>query len=271
VSVHAFGANGQITPDGLFDVAGGTESWQEAALSVAESVLIVDELTDPIARGLSDVHRRFCIVDGRTLAEGDWPRLLSAGHPLQSLHPYVPVSDLATRDRHHGFGFTGYELVLGGVSEPRDDPPPAVRWITAAFRSTNVILVADGTATAWRGRALRGRTPVESRMDLWRLIAHANVCIDLDPGPIIARECIEALRFGTPIIVPEGSTAARIHVQAGGGLAFSDPWELIDAVATLREEKMRGAASESGRHYADTRYGDPLSFVESVNNLLRSA
>ena len=60
--------------------------------------------------------------------------------------------------------------------------------MSAAFHDAYVIVVENAVAAAWKGRVLRGTTSVDTRMDLWRLIAHANVCVDLDPGPQIARE-----------------------------------------------------------------------------------
>ena len=105
-------------------------------------------------------------------------------------------------------------------------------------------------------------------MDLWRLLAHANACIDLAPGPHIARECIEALRFGTPIIVPEQSGPASVHARAGGGSTFGDPDELVAAVGALDSESARSAASLAGRLYADGLYGDPTAFVARVRELM---
>ena len=64
---------------------------------------------------------------------------------------------------------------------------------------------------------------MDTRMDLWRLVAHANVCIDLRPGSYIARECVEALRFGTPIIVPECAGPAVVHAREGGGATLAMP------------------------------------------------
>ena len=100
---------------------------------------------------------------------------------------------------------------------------------------------------------------VDTRMDLWRLVAHANVCVDLAPGPHIARECVEALRFGTPIIVPEHSGPAEVHAREGGGSTFGDPGELVAAAGKMRTEANRSAASAVGRRYADSRFGDPLA------------
>ena len=130
------------------------------------------------------------------------------------------------------------------------------------------MVVEDAVASAWKGRALRGKVSVDTRMDLWRLLAHANVCIDLAPGPHIARECIEALRFGTPIIVPERSGPAEVHAQAGGGSIFGDPDELLTAVRHLQRSSRRAEASLAGRRYADDRYGDTTALIGQMRELL---
>jgi hypothetical protein len=181
---------------------------------------------------------------------------------------HVPVNPLAQLHRHHGFGFTGYQLVLSDRAGIPADPPPAVAWLSSAFPAAEIVLIGDGIASAWKGRALRGTVHVDTRMDLWRLLAHAAVCIDLAPGAHIARECIEALRFGTPIIVPDDSGPAVLHARAGGGATFGDPGELIASVTTLQDEAYRSAASETGRHYADARYGNTEAFVDRVRALL---
>jgi hypothetical protein len=119
----------------------------------------------------------------------------------------------------------------------------------------------------WRGRVLRGVVDVYTRTDLWRLVSHARVTVDLAPGRIIARECIESLRFGTPIVVPTNS-AARPHADAGGGMTFSGYAELLAAVDHLSDESVRATMSSRGRSYADARYGDPNAFVDSVSHAL---
>jgi hypothetical protein len=201
-----------------------------------------------------------------------WRRmhLVQAGEddPSPWVNVHVPVNPLAQLHRHHGFGFTGYQLVLSDRSGTPADPPPAVGWLSGAFPAAEIVLIGDGIASAWKGRALRGTVHVDTRMDLWRLLAHAAVCIDLAPGAHIARECIEALRFGTPIIVPDDSGPAVLHARAGGGATFGDPGELIASVTTLRDEAFRSAASETGRHYADARYGNAGAFVDRVRALL---
>ncbi len=143
------------------------------------------------------------------------------------------MNRLAEQHRHHGFGFTGYLLVLSDRTGAHEGPPPAAAWLSSAFNDADVVVVEDAVASGWKGRALRGKVSVDTRMDLWRLLAHANVCIDLAPGSHIARECIEALRFGTPIIVPQDSGPGALHAAGAGGATFRDESELLAAVDHL--------------------------------------
>jgi hypothetical protein len=143
-----------------------------------------------------------------------------------------------------------------------------VAWLTAAFAERDVIVAEDGVAAAWKGRALRGRVSVDSRMDLWRLVAHADLCIDLAPGDQIARECIEAMRFGIPIVVPESSGPGATHATTAQGGTFADPKGLLDAVGVLQDPASRAGASSRARQYADANFGSPGEFVDSLRAVL---
>ena len=245
VSVLVPGPAGRRQPDGAFDLVGmgegGEFRWPDA-LPAADCTVVVDELTAVIAERLARIGPRTVLVISGGV-DGDEPawrplRLVDGDDEHAStVSVHVPVNPLAERHRHHGFGFTGYHLVLSDGSGAEGAPPGAVAWLSAAFHDADVLVVQDAVASAWRGRALRGRVSVDTRMDLWRLMAHAGVCIDLDPGPYLARECVEALRFGTPIIVPEHPGPAVVHARAGGGSTFGDPGELVGG---RREDAERG-------------------------------
>jgi hypothetical protein len=149
-------------------------------------------------------------------------------------------------------------------------PPMAMAaWLTARFPDADVVVVEDGSAAVWRGRALRGVVSVDTRTDLWRLLAHAHLTVDLAPGPIIGRECIESLRFGTPVVVPAG-TAAAAHAAAGGGLTYAGYAELLDCVDRLSARVVRDRTGDVGRRYADSQYGNPAAFVSRVARVLSS-
>lgn len=276
VSVLVPGAAGGRQPDGAFDLEGmgeeGELRWPDT--TSADCTVVVDDLTPEIGALLTRIGPRavFFLSAGPDLHHPTWrPLYLVDGdeeHPLTAVSVHVPINPLAERHRHHGFGFTGYQLVLSDGSGAEAEPPPAVAWLSAGFHDADVLVVEDAVASAWRGRALRGRVSVDTRMDLWRLVAHANVCIDLAPGPYIARECVEALRFGTPIIVPEHSGPAAVHARSGGGSTFGDPGELIVAAEKMRSEANRSAASDAGRRYADARFGDAGALVTRLRTLL---
>jgi hypothetical protein len=268
VAVLAPGPAGTRSADGAFDVEGvGVQAlrWPDGLSS--DCVILVDELTRDVADLLDEASRRqvFYVASDHQPDDRSWRPLRLVGEDGPGLvRVYVPVNHLAERHRHNGFGFTGYELVLTGSESVGDTPPPEAAWIIAAFHDCNVIVVEDGTASAWKGRALRGRVAVDTRMDLWRLVAHANACIDLAPGPYLARECLEAMRFGTPIVVRQDSGAAASHVDLGGGFAFADPYELLSSVSQLHEGAARAGVSARARHYASASYGSPDALVASL-------
>ncbi len=273
VSVLVPGAAGRRQPDGAFDLEGmgegGELCWPGG--EPATGAVVVDHLTPAVAALLARSNPGpVFYLSAETPADPAWHHLhlVAAVDGEGDVCVHVPVNPLAERHRHHGFGFTGYQLVLSGGAGAGDEPPPAVAWLTAAFHDADVLVVEDAVASAWRGRALRGRVAVDTRMDLWRLLAHANVCIDLAPGPYVARECVEALRFGTPIIVPEQSGPAVVHALAGGGSTFGDPEDLIGAAARMQSAANRSAASVAGRRYADARFGDAGAPVTQLRALL---
>jgi hypothetical protein len=257
-------------PDGAFDLwsLGRPHHWP--AECPPDGAVIVDELTPEIASLLRNASVRppsvwFLAAAGGAPDPG-WHPLPVAGD--ESVGVYVPVNPMAERHRHHGFGFTGYHLVLSGRTAAQDEPPPEVAWLSAAFPDEHVVLVEQAVASAWRARALRGRVSVDTRMDLWRMLAHAAVCVDLGPGDLVARECIEALRLGTPVVAPAGGTPVAALADAGAAATYGDAGELVDAVGALRDAPTRQAASERGRRHADAQHGDPTRSVERLRQLL---
>jgi len=264
-----------VEADGLFDLRGvgvpGSLRWPDGLPT--DTTIIVDELTADVASLLTETSDApvFYLSDSHGPSAAGWQSLrLVGGEEPVGVH--VPVTRLAAQHRHHGFGFTNYVLVLSDRTGDQSlAPPPAAAWVSAAFPEADVVVVEDAVAWAWKARALRGKVPVDTRMDLWRLLAHANVCIDLAPGPTIARECIEALRFGTPIIVPDWAGAASVHAQESGGSIFGDPDDLLTAMGRMRDEAHRSKVSEAGRRYAEDRFGDPAALVARVRALLHAA
>jgi hypothetical protein len=257
--------------DGAFDLRsmGSGAEFQWPHDLDPDTTVIVDSMTPALAARLAVVSPRAVLfVDGDPgVSRPGWQRLelVEGDHPV---YVHVPVNRLAERHRHHGFGFTEYLLVLADPADQSEEPPPAAAWLTAGFNDDEIVVVKDAVASAWKGRALRGRVTVDTRMDLWRLMAHAAVCIDLAPGAHIARECLEALRFGVPVIVPDRSGPGEFHARASGGATFVHQSELLSTADRFRDPSHRALAAQSARQYAETRYGDPTAAVRRLQELL---
>jgi hypothetical protein len=273
VAVLVPGQPDRSYPDGAFDLVGigeqGHFRWPRHIR--ADGPIIVDDVTPETIRLINTVGHgaEFYLCSGGDDSPLQCQRItFGATQTPFAVNMYVPINPLAEKHRHHGFGFTDYVLVLSGRRETDENPPPEAAWLTAAFHDRDVVVVENAVASAWRGRALRGAVSVDTRMDLWRLIAHAAVCIDLAPAPYIARECVESLRFGTAIIVPEQCGVATVHAAASGGFTFGDPDDMLRAVARMFDEKFRTNVSERAKRYAEKNYGRPSALVGSLHELL---
>jgi hypothetical protein len=271
VSVLVPSPLGTREPDGAFDLLGmddrGAYGWPAGVPTGA--TIVVDDPTPEIGTLVSRADPRACFTLSPTQgADPVWPPIpLVPGGDRPFVGSHVPVHPMAATQRHGGFGFTGYLLVLSDRADRSEDPPAAAAWLTAAFPDLHVVVVEGAAASAWKGRSLRGSTHVDTRMDLWRLAAHARVCIDLAPGRHLARECVEALRFGTPIMVPSNAGAGAVHAVASGGSTFGDAGDLVREAAAFLDDTSRVRASDLATRYADSHYGDPGTLVVRLGTL----
>lgn len=300
VMVLVPGTPGPARPDGAFDLvpvgaggstgADGTPGWPvpgEASWphQVRSALAVVDD-ADLGALALADhylpevptapiVSWTWTGTGGTDGGEHRGAALLAVGvgddpAAVHQVGLHVPVHALAAAQRHVGLGFVDYLLVLGdrGPEAVGDAEPTALaRWLAARFADRHLVVVENATASVWRSRSLRGTVSVDTRVDLWRLVAHARLTVDLAPGPLIARECVESLRYGVPIVVPAGGAAARLAAR-GGGLWFDDEAELLGCVEALDDQVLRDALGRQGTAVADAWYGDPDRFVERVSRAL---
>ena len=273
VTVVAPGPEGETVPDGGFDVMGSGpgRAWRLPPGLPSHPAVIVDEVSPTLSTLLSDLAPTAAwFISSALELNPPWRRITAAGggDGTTDVGLHVPVNRMAERHRHHGFGFVGYQLVLSGdVDGSPVEPEREVKELGASFPDDDIVLVKEGRAQAWRGSVLRGEISVDTRMDLWRLLAHALFVVDLAPGPHLARECVEALRFGTPIVVPTVSPAAAEHARATGGEVFDDLEGLVSATSRLSREPERSRASALGRRYADERYGRPAALVARLGAL----
>lgn len=111
-----------------------------------------------------------------------------------------------------------------------------------------------------------------SRVNLWRLLAHAAVVLDLRPASVLGRETLETLLFGTPVVVPEGTVAAEHAELSGGGLWYRDYDELFAAGrAVLADGALAERLGSSGRAWAERTFADQAGFAAQAARLVLGA
>jgi hypothetical protein len=180
---------------------------------------------------------------------------------------YARVHPGAAASPHQALGrLPPYVVVLGdrpGGPPAAPAPSERARWLLARFPRRHVVLVEHATAVVWRSRSPLRSFRVHSRMDLWRLLAHAQATVDLRPGPLYARECVESLRYGVPVVGPESSPVGALAAQ-GAALSFTGTIGLLDAVESLADAPRRTRLAEAGLDAARRWYGDPAAFLQRL-------
>jgi hypothetical protein len=281
--------DGPRVADGAFDLtpAGGParDRWPEpehVAPAPQRHEVVLVEAADEDGRALAASMAPGAAVwtVGRTgRAEGALLAVDVTGYaeegevPFPGLHRvglYARIHPGARVRRHYGLrSIPEYLLVLGDrLGIPTGPWPSArVRWVLARFPRRHVVVVEGGTARVWRSRSCVAEFGVHTRTDLWILMARAIGVVDMLPGEVFARECVEALRYGTPIAVPAGSAADGL-ARSGGGLRFSSTTELLACVDALIDPPTRHALSSTGKRLADRWYGDPQGLVARLAKVL---
>ena len=132
--------------------------------------------------------------------------------------------------------------------------------------------VAEVALERWTisdGRQSRVVPVGASRPNLWKLLAHGELCLDLRPQGIVGRETLESLLFGTPVVVPEATIAAEHAERSGGGLWYGNYGEMFDAAkAIIDAPSLRDRLSGNARRWAEETHGDQRRFTAQVARLV---
>jgi hypothetical protein len=199
------------------------------------------------------------------LAENDIRR-------LQHVEVALPVNRLTAASGMAGLmAFGRYVLVISGFADdPASGRCPPHDYLRHIFGHVSIAEVRrEGWVVTASERRRFDITWAPTRMNLWRLMAGAEVTLDVRaPGPI-GRETIESLHFGTPVVVPDASVPAEHARSSNGGLWYDNPGEMVDCVRTLLDDvPLATHLGESGERWAMRHHGDMDSFVESVVTLV---
>jgi len=262
-------------------LAGPATFWLGDALPVEPGrprvVLLPLSGDDPVLSSAA-FGRVLSPVDGvGAFSGGEYDRIARLGTSdafprLYHLQLALPVNRLAAAAGMAGLAAFGrYVLVISAFGDdPANGRCPPHDYLRHVFGSVSI---AEVRRNRWLVTSASGRRfdPVwaPTRMNLWRLMARADVTVDLrSPGPI-GREAIESLRFGTPVVVPDGSVAAEHARQSNGGLWYRNPGEMADCARTLlHDEALRSRLGASGEEWAERHHGDTDTFVETATRLV---
>jgi hypothetical protein len=155
-------------------------------------------------------------------------------------------------------------LVTGSGSREKHVETELARLVRLSFPNNPVGMVHTDSFCVWHQGHLNEGWAVERSSDMARLLAWARVTVDLRPGPLFARRCVDSLLYGTPIVIPTESRA-REHASRGkGGLWFSNPSELIWCIEALLDPPTGEAFGHQGREYAMADYGSTEHFIDRV-------
>ena len=162
-------------------------------------------------------------------------------------------------------GKTDYVFIITSAKTHADAEAVALaRLVRLRFPENPVGISATDAFSVWHQGRLGEGWPVERSSDLARLMAWARVVVDLRPGPLFGRRCVDSLLYGTPIIVP-GISRAREHAElGGGGLWFDTPGELAWCVEAMLDPEVRSTFSAQGQAYTEKAYGSTDGFIQRV-------
>lgn len=207
------------------------------------------------------------------LHPGEADALRRAGiERVEPLRIGLALNRSATAERLFGVRFFGrYVLLL------RRFPPGGARYErTVTHELLRDVLggrvsVAEVDGDRWRVTDTENTLtfPVNpSRVNLWRLMAHAQFTVDLRPPGVLGREALESMLLGTPVVALDQS-AAMAHVEAAnGGLWYRDAGELLDAARLLMDDGLRRRLAYQGEDYARAHHGDLDRFIDHAAGLV---
>lgn len=192
-----------------------------------------------------------------------WAELLGPEHVHFVGLPFAVNASVLREPEPRVGGARDYILVLTDGSPARHDPWLEV--LQMRFGSHRVVVSTPRTLAVREPGGVGYEWQETTRpSDLLRLMAWAELTVDLHPGALFGRRSLESLMYGTPIVVPHDSSAQEHAENGSGGLWFDGIGGLVWCTEAILDRSVRAALGEQGRRYAQRRYGSTNSFVAGV-------
>jgi hypothetical protein len=240
--------------------------WVPAEVEVVVVPLVCDRApaSGPLARAALERADTVLVTSSREAKMVDAPagRVVEIGVGLHvGLDPTAGVP--------HGIPQRDYVLVLGDFDERTSGPilRRDARRLARSLAGAEVVALTHGFVHLDEWPAELTVREAGSRADLWRWMAHAVAVVDLRKDRLIARDVIEAMACGIPVIVP-ATSVARDHIEHGGGIWYRNHTDIQVAVeALLDDPDLRARLGREGRSAA-ARWCDIDGFTATVGRVL---
>lgn len=169
-------------------------------------------------------------------------------------------------------------VVLDGWEEPDVARPLGYLADLLARARRDILTLRLGAASA----ALASRSPHGARSwealgsspdrpSFWSIVATAACLVDLNATDLLARNALEAMCLGVPVLAPAGTAAAAHAELGGGGLWFATPAELLEAVTALvGDARLATDVGGAASSWAEPLLPGPADFGHRVQSALHA-
>jgi len=221
--------------------------------------------TNP-AVGLSHFDPMFADATATLVATGSEHRAVTVGRRDPGRVHVVGLPAVTDTDGAHGQSErSGVVVFTGHRAGDHDLPAALARLVALALPRVGLTVVSTDVLTTWSGGvSAQSALPRGSRATR-ELLSASRVTVDLRPGELLARRCIDSLVCGTPIVVPADSRGRQYAESGGCGLWFSPPGELIWCLEALADPGVSDRLGAQGQDYVKSALGTASDFAGRVS------
>jgi glycosyltransferase involved in cell wall biosynthesis len=183
---------------------------------------------------------------------------------IENIGFLVGVNALARTTQPYDWSDGDWVVVIGNWFE--SSPEPFTSWAEELRTRHGLSLRLVGAGAE---RHELGAIRSASRLDMWRWITRARALFDPTPDRLLGRDVLEAMLFGTPVLVPDWGGATREHAElADGGLWYRTQDEFLAVAGALRDRRVWEALSVQSQAYAEQNFADPDRFIKRISELV---
>lgn len=244
--------------------------WGSRAVPDRRRVVLVPGMCDPRTLWLA-IHDHVFDRADRIIVSSDYERRSvadriggGAQERVENVGFVSGINTLARSSDPHDFDCRGRYIVLAGDWTRARRLDRVKRWaerFTEIDPDLRLRFVGPGAAHLDLGIRL-----TSSRLDVWRWVSRAVCLLDPQPHRILGREVLEAMLYGTPVVVHARGGATQEHAERGNsGLWYRTDEELFAVMDRLLDEDLGRTLGEQGRSYAEANFTDTHTYIKTVS------